>query len=150
VLTAISAYLGLRWSTTPPKYKKYISYFYKDGTATPTTAFILILSYYILVTGMCEIAYWIFDVGKLWSVTGLLHNVLEIVILLLLHNGGKLKSNLTFAWLGGYILLATVLSMKLSWPSDGIWFKVQGKTLIKSFEFIFMWILLILLLIIIT
>jgi len=51
---------------------------------------------------------------------------LEIAILLLLHNGGKLKSNLTFAWLGGYILLVTILGMKLPWPLDGIWFKVQG------------------------
>ncbi|RIA96458.1 hypothetical protein C1645_381906 [Glomus cerebriforme] len=123
IVTTISSYLVLRWSSTPPNYK---TYFYKDGTTTPTTAFIFILSYYILLTGFAEITYWVFDVGKLWSVTGLLHNTLEIVILLLLHNGGKLKSNLTFAWLGGFVLFGTILSMKLSWPYDGIWFKIQG------------------------
>ncbi|RGB37780.1 hypothetical protein C1646_813117 [Rhizophagus diaphanus] len=126
VLTIGSSYFGLKWSTEPPKQQKYISYLYKDGTAIPTTGFILLLSFYISLTGMAEITYWLFDVGKLWSVTGSLHNVLEVAILLLLHNGGKLKSNLTFAWLGGYILLITILSMKLSWPYDGIWFKIQG------------------------
>jgi hypothetical protein len=127
VLTIGSAYFGLKWSTEPPKQLKYVSYFYKDGKATPTTGFLLLLSFYISSTGLAEICYWLYDVGKLWSVTGSIHNVLEIAILLLIHNGGKLKSNLTFAWLGGFILLATILSMKLSWPYDGIWFKIQGK-----------------------
>ncbi|CAG8518896.1 7285_t:CDS:2 [Funneliformis mosseae] len=126
VLTSCSAYLTLKWSYKPPKNKKYVTYFYKDGIATPTTGFTILLSYYILITGMGEITYWTLDVGKLWSVTGVLHNVLEIAILILIHNGGKLQSNLTFAWLGGYILLVTILSMKLTWPYDGIWFKIQG------------------------
>ncbi|GES76753.1 hypothetical protein GLOIN_2v1564425 [Rhizophagus clarus] len=86
----------------------------------------LVLLAILLTLGMAEIFYWLFDVGKLWSVTGTLHNVLEIAILLSLHKGGKLKSNLTFVWLGGFILLVTILSMKLSWPYDGIWFKIQG------------------------
>ncbi|CAI2184979.1 14011_t:CDS:2, partial [Funneliformis geosporum] len=126
ILTSCSAYLGLKWSYKQPKYKKYVTFFYKDEIATPTTGFIILLSYYILITGLGEFTYWTLDVGKLWSVTGVLHNVLEIAILILLHNGGKLKSNLTFAWLGGYILLVTILSMKLKWPYDGIWFKIQG------------------------
>ncbi|GBB97931.1 hypothetical protein RclHR1_00310059 [Rhizophagus clarus] len=126
LLTLGSSYFGLRWSTEPPKH---VSYFYRDGSheiATPTAGFNLLLFFYISLTGMAEIFYWLFDVGKLWSVTGTLHNVLEIAILLSLHKGGKLKSNLTFVWLGGFILLVTILSMKLSWPYDGIWFKIQG------------------------
>jgi len=84
------------------------------------------LASYCLVTSLTGFLYYLIDVGKIWSTIGVLHNANEIIILVALHQGGRITSNSFIAWLTFYVLFAGALSIFLEWPFDALWFKVQG------------------------
>jgi hypothetical protein len=84
------------------------------------------LAVFILITWAAAVMYFVVDVGKLWSVLGLAHNMLELAILVLLCQGGRIRSNGFFSGIGIYFFVAAMLNIGLDWPYDGIWFKVQG------------------------
>ena len=122
----VLGYLCIKWTCKTNLSPKYVSCFYKNGVSIPTTLFNQLISMYIFMTFIAAIAYFVLDVGKVWAVWGLLHNMLEIAILLVLHNNGKIKSNWFFVWMGLYMLVTSVFGTWLDWPNDGIYFKIQG------------------------
>ncbi|CAG8632284.1 339_t:CDS:2, partial [Dentiscutata erythropus] len=93
ITTGAAAYLSLKWTEKPPPNKRYASHLIKNGVKVSTLAFNRVIAYYIAITFICVAAYMILDVGKLWSATGVLHNVFEIAIMLILNFGGKIKSH---------------------------------------------------------
>ncbi|CAG8519201.1 2109_t:CDS:2 [Paraglomus occultum] len=125
-LMGVFGYLCIKWTYNDNLSTKHVSYFYKNGVSIPTTLFNQLISMYIFMTFIAAIAYFILDVGKIWSVWGLLHNMLEIAILLVLHNNGKIKNNWFFVWMGLYVIVTAVFNIWLDWPNDGIYFKIQG------------------------
>ncbi|CAG8656094.1 4959_t:CDS:2 [Cetraspora pellucida] len=135
--TGAASYLSIKWTEKLPLNKKYISYFIKDGDKVPTIAFDRIIAYYVTITFIAVVAYVIFDVGKLWSATGVLHNVFEIAVMLSLHYGGKLESHVAFIWMGVYVFLVISLNLWLEWPQDASWFKFQGLCLDYSLIVVF-------------
>lgn len=72
------------------------------------------------------IAFFILDIGKLFSTFSVLINIFEVGILLLLFQGGKIATNYFYATVGIYLLLVILLNISLPWPYDAIWFKAQG------------------------
>ncbi|CAG8454005.1 12715_t:CDS:2 [Ambispora leptoticha] len=134
VTLGISSYYSLRWTSPTSSYSLSKpttiltnSYFYKGGAAFPTTLFDQLIAYYIFGTFVAAVVVLIFEVGKIWSIFGSLHNMFEIAIMLVLHGGGKVKSNLGyFGSMAFYVVLTNILSVLLDWPYDGIWFKFQG------------------------
>ncbi|CAG8691302.1 3553_t:CDS:2, partial [Dentiscutata heterogama] len=137
VTTGAAAYLSLKWTEKPPPNKKYVSHLIKNGVKVSTLAFNRVIAYYIAITFIAVAAYMILDVGKLWSATGVLHNVFEIVIMLMLHFGGKIKSHAVFAWVGAYVSIVFSLNVWLEWPQDALWFKFQGLCLDYSLIVLF-------------
>nr|CAG8446972.1 8683_t:CDS:10 [Entrophospora candida] len=75
---------------------------------------------------LATITLFIFDIGKLWSIFGTLHIIGEVIVMLLLSQGGKISSYWFYGIVGGYIFLVNVINISLSWPYDAIWFKWQG------------------------
>ncbi|KAG9293886.1 hypothetical protein G9A89_019224 [Geosiphon pyriformis] len=129
ITLGVSGYYTLRWTSYTSKTGSGLqnSYFSKNGVAFPTTLFNRLLAGYVSITFIASVTYILFDIGKLWAITGSLHNVFEIAIMLVLHNGGKVTSHAGFfGLLAGYLILVNILSITLSWPFDGLWFKWQG------------------------
>lgn len=137
ITTGAASYLSLKWTEKPPFNKSYASYLIKDGVKVSTFAFNRMIAYYIAVTFIAAAAYMLLDVGKLWSATGVLHNLFEIAIMVTLHFGGKIKSHAVFACMGIYVLITFSLNMWLEWPQDAAWFKVQGLCLDYSLIVVF-------------
>ncbi|RIB11060.1 hypothetical protein C2G38_136249 [Gigaspora rosea] len=124
--TGVASYLSLKWTEKLPLNKSYASYLIKNGVKVSTFAFNRMIAYYIAATFIAVTAYMLLDVGKLWSATGIVHNIFEIAVMVTLHFGGKIKSHAVFAWIGVYVLITFSLNMWLKWPQDAAWFKVQG------------------------
>ena len=75
---------------------------------------------------MAVVASIAFDVGKLWSVFGALHNLFEVAILLLIGQNGKIKGNSYYYLWGAYYLIINSACIFLDFPLDAVFFKVQG------------------------
>ncbi|RIA93513.1 hypothetical protein C1645_735458 [Glomus cerebriforme] len=128
VLMAIGGYLAFRWTSFDAKTNsKLLTYFVdREANKISTITFDRYLASYCLVTSLTGIAYYLIDVGKIWASTGILHNANEVVILVSLHQGGKITSNSFLGWLTFYVVFAGGLSIFLEWPFDALWFKIQG------------------------
>ncbi|CAI2168969.1 16259_t:CDS:2 [Funneliformis geosporum] len=123
----LSGYYSLQWVSHWDLPKKFITYFYhENGSRIPAIWFNNSIAYYLSFTSVSGIALFILDTGKLWSTFGVLHNVWEVCILLLLAQGGKITSSLFYAFVAFYVMLVNVLNIVLPWPYDAIWFKAQG------------------------
>ncbi|CAG8539645.1 10172_t:CDS:2 [Acaulospora morrowiae] len=86
-----------------------------------------LISVYVSVTFLAVIAGAIISVGKLWSIIGIFHNIMEVCIVAnLLH-----KSN--FSYVSGLITIviysatASAITSQLDWYWDDMFFKFQGK-----------------------
>ncbi|CAG8586147.1 1505_t:CDS:2 [Gigaspora margarita] len=101
--------------------------FVSNGEKTSTTSFNKLIAGYSIVTGITAIAVIIFDLGKLWTTFGVIHNYFEVIILILLHQKGNvaLDNNIIFCSFL-YILIAEGTTILLQWPYDLSWFKLQG------------------------
>ena len=93
-----------------------------------TTSFRFI-ALYSLGTLMAVITSIPFDLGKLWSVFGALHNLFEVAILLLIGQNGKIKGNSYYYLWGAYYLILNSACVFLNFPLDAVFFKVQGNPL---------------------
>ncbi|KAF0396847.1 patatin-domain-containing protein [Gigaspora margarita] len=126
IIQLVSAAFMLMWSL---KYETLYN-FILNGEKTSTASFNKLLAAYGIVTGIVTFALLVFDAGKIWSATGVMHNYLEIFILLLLHQGGNLASNnkiLPYSFL--YLLVAEGITILIEPPYDPFWFKFQGLTI---------------------
>jgi hypothetical protein len=128
ILMIIGGLFAFKWTKFDAKTNsKLLTYFVdREANKIPTIEFDRYLASYCIVTSWTGILYYLIDVGKIWSTVGILHNVNEIVILVSLHQGGRISSNSILAWLILYVLFAGALSLYLEWPFDALWFKVQG------------------------
>lgn len=124
--STLSAYLGFRAVRQPVQSKSAFVTLPsgKEQSSTQVNTFIL---YYIYVTWFAIIAYMVFDAGKIWTVIGTLHNLLEITLLIGLHSGGRITSVSFALWMFAYVILVILLSVYLTWPMDAIFFRWQGK-----------------------
>ncbi|KAG0006707.1 hypothetical protein BGZ65_004952 [Modicella reniformis] len=95
----------------------------KEVTSTQFNTFIL---YYIYATWLAVVGFFLFDISKVWSVVGAMHNLLEVALLVGLHSGGQ-TTNVRFAlYLFTYVFLVVVASIYLPWPVDAVFFRWQG------------------------
>ncbi|GBB96177.1 hypothetical protein RclHR1_00270023 [Rhizophagus clarus] len=128
VLMIIGGALAYKWTNFDTKTNsKLLTYFVdRELNKVPTIEFDRYLASYCLITSLTGIVYYLIDVGKIWATVGVLHNANEIIIMVSLHQGGRITSNSVLAWLLFYVLFAGALSIYLEWPFDALWFKVQG------------------------
>ncbi|CAG8579583.1 12755_t:CDS:2, partial [Racocetra persica] len=113
----------LIWSA---KYET-INFFIYHGEKTPTTSFNYLIAGYNFITGTIAITFIIFDLGKFWTALGVIHNFFEVIMMLLLHQGGNFDSNYNILpWSFLYLLVAEGVAILLDWPLNAFWFKFQG------------------------
>jgi len=129
----IAGIIGLKTVRNPPTKPKLVTHFYtvsddsdRDPTGVPTLGFNTLLIFYNWITALTILASLVFDLGKLWSVIGVLHNTAEIIILVLLGNGGRIRNSNFFAWILTYILSVVSICIFADWPVDAAFFKFQG------------------------
>jgi hypothetical protein len=126
IVALVAAVLTFKWAYLEKVPKKVISYFHSDEGTVPTTSLNRFISMYALGTFTAVVASIIFDIGKLWSVSGALHNVFEVAILLLIGQNGKIKGHSFYYLWGTYYLIINTVCILLNWPLDAVFFKVQG------------------------
>jgi len=133
VLLVITGAIGLKIVNNPPTNPKLITRFYTitddsdaNVTGIPTIGFNRLLVVYVWTTFATVFFAILVDVGKLFSVVGVLHNATEIAILTLIGNGGRIKGGSLFAWITFYILSASAGVIFLEFPKDAALFKFQG------------------------
>ncbi|CAG8444321.1 5141_t:CDS:2 [Ambispora leptoticha] len=131
VVTLIAAIVALKITakslTSPSPCNSY--FYFKSNPPIPAGLFNRLLAFYSLSTFFTSIAYYVFDAGKIFSMFGAFHNFLEVAIMLLLHNGGKVISYLWyFGLLSVYFIVVQAGNIWFPWPYDALWFKGQGLT----------------------
>ncbi|CAG8498776.1 1303_t:CDS:2 [Diversispora eburnea] len=84
------------------------------------------LGVYCLVTAFTNVILFWADIGKIWAAFGLIHNALEIIILVNMHYGGRIKSNTFIGFFLLYVSITAGISLFATWPYDALWFKMQG------------------------
>ncbi|CAG8676046.1 5692_t:CDS:1 [Funneliformis caledonium] len=128
ILMGIGGYYAYKWTLFDTKTDEELVTYLVDNAFNKTTSiyFDQLLAAYSLITGLTGIAYLAFDLGKMWSTVGVFHNGLEVVILVALHQGGRIVSNKFLAWMILYFVSTLGFSIFLDWPYDTVWFKMQG------------------------
>jgi hypothetical protein len=126
IVLLVATILTFRWAFLETLPKKVISYFHSDEGNAPTTTLNRFISLYCLGTFVAVVASIAFDVGKLWSVFGALHNLFEVAILLLIGQNGKIKGHSFYYLWGIYYLIINTVCIVLNFPLDAVFFKVQG------------------------
>ncbi|KAG0267013.1 hypothetical protein BG011_009761 [Mortierella polycephala] len=96
------------------------------GNEVSSTQINEMIQYYIDATSIAVFGYLIFDVGKIWAVVGALHNLLEVTLLLVIHNGGRVNSLSFGLYMFAYVCITIILSVYLKWPLDAVFFRWQG------------------------
>ncbi|KAF9187328.1 hypothetical protein BGZ51_001418 [Haplosporangium sp. Z 767] len=96
------------------------------GNEVSSTQINEMIQYYIDATSIAVFGYLIFDVGKIWAVVGALHNLLEVTLLLIIHNGGRVNSLSFGLYMFAYVCMTILLSVYLRWPLDAVFFRWQG------------------------
>ncbi|CAJ0881956.1 2210_t:CDS:10, partial [Entrophospora sp. SA101] len=104
IVTLISSYYSYKWVNNQNITDKKIHHIFVSREWTLTTITLLI-----------------FDIGKLWD----LHIIGEVIVVLLLSQGGRISSYWFYGIVGGYTFLVDVINISLSWPYDAIWFKCE-------------------------
>jgi len=88
-----------------------------------------ILTAYITVTFLAlGTAIVVGGLGKLWSIIGIFHNIMEVCLLAALLQTGRKQFNFVIALLVvvTYGVLATAITSQLDWYYDSLFFKFQG------------------------
>ncbi|CAG8729768.1 10909_t:CDS:2, partial [Funneliformis caledonium] len=113
VIMLVVGVIGLKLVLNPPTKPSLITKFYTVSdddnqesaiSEVSTIDFNRSLVTYTLVTSITALASLIVDIGKLWSVIGVFHNTIEIIILLLIGSGGRIKNVSYFVWVLIYIV----------------------------------------------
>ncbi|CAG8577486.1 17792_t:CDS:2 [Gigaspora margarita] len=106
IITNVTASIyTIIWASKRDLPKKFITYIYQEnGSRIPANFFNNFIAYYISMTAISGIAFFILDFGKLFSTFSVLHNIFEVGILLLLFQGGKIITNNFYAAVGGYAM----------------------------------------------
>ncbi|CAJ0648892.1 10661_t:CDS:2 [Entrophospora sp. SA101] len=73
--------------------------------------------------------YAIFDIGKLFGMVAVNHNILEYVLIVWILSGGKINYSKWYAFFFIHLLIVGALTIFLKWPYDAIAFRIQGLTL---------------------
>ncbi|CAG8776016.1 15386_t:CDS:2, partial [Racocetra persica] len=126
----IPGVLVLIWSL---KYET-LSVFIFNNEKTSTTTFNKLLAGYSIVTGTIAVSLMLLDLGKLFTSIAIIHNYFEVIIIILLHQGGILATNdniIHYSII--YVLIAGGATIFLPWPYDAFWFKAQGLSLDWAF-----------------
>ncbi|CAI2176602.1 4178_t:CDS:2 [Funneliformis geosporum] len=128
ILMAIGGYFAYKWTLFDTNANEELVTYMVDRAANKTTTiyFDQLLAAYSLITGITGFAYLAFDIGKIWATIGVFHNGFEVVILVALHQGGRIVSNKFLAWMILYFVSTLGFSIFLDWPYDTVWFKLQG------------------------
>src|SRR5207248_226312 len=84
---------------------------------------------YNIATFVAAIAFFIFDLSKIFMTIGILHNLFEFVIVMVIISGGKFNRIMDYIWPTLYILTFSGISLFTKWPIDAILFKFQGNYL---------------------
>ncbi|KAF0384724.1 patatin-domain-containing protein [Gigaspora margarita] len=123
ILQIVSGVFMFIWSF---KYTA-LNVFRYNGEKASTTFFNKLLAGCSIVTGIAAIALIIIDLGTLWTIIGVIHNYFEVIIIILLHQGGNLAANNNIHLYGIiYLLIAEGVTILLQWPYNAFWFKFQG------------------------
>ncbi|CAG8661932.1 956_t:CDS:2, partial [Paraglomus brasilianum] len=121
IVLLVGAILTFRWSFVE-KLPKNNDYKIIHSKTIPFR----FISLYCLATFVAVVASIAFDVGKLWGVFGALHNLMEVAILLLIGQNGKIKGvSFSLLW-GAYYLIINTVCLFTNFPIDAVFFKVQG------------------------
>jgi len=128
LLLFVAGSFGLKLVINPPEKPNMITYFVTtfDNNGVPTIDFDRLLVLYTWTTFVTAFAALLIDIGKMWSIVGLSHTTLELAILVLLGNGGKIKNVTFLAWMLFYILLVGAICIFSDFPTDALFFKFQG------------------------
>ncbi|RHZ79163.1 hypothetical protein Glove_151g79 [Diversispora epigaea] len=126
VMMSISGYYIIKWTRNNNNKRKITFFVLNDDKTVPTIEFDVILGVYCLVTTFVSLLYNWINLGKLWMAFGIFHNVLEFIILVNMHYGGRIISSVFLGILSLYVVISTGLSIFLPWPHDALWFKMQG------------------------
>nr|CAG8436391.1 5591_t:CDS:2 [Entrophospora candida] len=135
VVMAIGAYIGYHTIKNKPKSKKYstIFYEYNDGHSKRkrhrNDELYYLIVIYIITTIVSGFIYAIFDIGKLFGMVAVNHNILEYVLIVWILSGGKINYSKWYAFFFIHLLIVGVLTIFLKWPYDAIAFRIQGLTL---------------------
>src|SRR5437763_955627 len=121
----LAGIIGLKTVRNPPTKPKLITYFYtvsddsdRNPTGVSTLGFNTLLVYYNFFTALAKLATIVFDIGELWVVIGVFHNTAEVIILVLLGNGGRISNSNFFAWILIYILSVASICIFADFPAD--------------------------------
>ncbi|CAG8511784.1 3023_t:CDS:2, partial [Scutellospora calospora] len=102
-----------------------LNVFVLNGEKTSTAFFNKLLAGYSISTGLIAFVVIFFDIGKLWSSVGIIHNYYEALILSVLHQGGSSSIKLHFLSIA-YLLITEVAVLLLSFPYDALLFRFAG------------------------
>ncbi|CAJ0921522.1 15608_t:CDS:10, partial [Entrophospora sp. SA101] len=135
VVMAIGAYIGYHTIKNKPKSNKYstIFYEYNDGHSKRkrhrNDELYYLIVIYIITTIVSGFTYAIFDIGKLFGMVAVNHNILEYVLIVWILSGGKINYSKWYAFFFIHLLIVGALTIFLKWPYDAIAFRIQGLTL---------------------
>ena len=129
----VAGIIGLKTIRNAPKRSKLITHIFlisddsdRDPTGTPAYGLDYLLLLYSWATLFTLAASMAVTVGKLWVTIGVLHNVSEIFILVLLGNGGRITSSSFLGWILIYAVSVVVFCNLANLPGDALFFKFQG------------------------
>ncbi|CAG8484391.1 11163_t:CDS:2 [Ambispora leptoticha] len=94
LLTGITSHLAIYWSIFYRQPRNTITYFQNGIASTPATLFNKLLSIYCLVTFYAILTSFFVDRSKLFAPVGIFQNSLEFAIVLLMKDGGRIKTDL--------------------------------------------------------
>ncbi|KAG9300631.1 hypothetical protein G9A89_023429 [Geosiphon pyriformis] len=127
VVFGITAHLAMYWAFFYKPPKNTISNFQTSISSTPATMFNKLLAIYCFISYYSTLLSFFIDISKLWSGSGTGHNTAEVMILMLLADGGTITSNTFWLITFSYSFITATLCAILPWPKDALFFKFQGK-----------------------
>ncbi|KAF9160839.1 hypothetical protein DFQ26_005134 [Actinomortierella ambigua] len=124
IFTLFSSYIA--WRANRPPSRSLTGWVSKNGREETSFQINLMVLYYVLATFAAIVGYIFLDVGKIWAVVGALHNLLEVMLLVLFAYGGRVESLSYGLVMFVYVVLTIVLSEYGPWPIDAVFFRWQG------------------------
>ncbi|RIB10136.1 hypothetical protein C2G38_2146218 [Gigaspora rosea] len=126
ILPIVSGVFMLIWSS---KYETLNAFIMNNEKTSSTTLFNKLLAGYAIATGLVTPPLALLDLGKIFTSIAVIHNYFEAIILLVLHEGGRISNHRIILYSIIYILIAQGVTNLLKWPYAAFWFKFQGLSL---------------------
>jgi len=110
------------------KYRQRInSLSIQDASRNLSVFFQTVVTLYLAGTFLTVLAFWFVDVGKVWVALGVLHNAMEVAVLMTLAFARYPKGfQYFYGALFFYWAWTQVLAIILPFPHDALYFKFQG------------------------